>query len=69
MKVSDVARVPAGSYKRGAIRNVTFENITATDCYSYIRNREMPCVIWGKPASPIQDIEFKNNDDRPALVI
>jgi alpha-glucuronidase len=60
MKVSDVARVPQGLYKRGAIRNVTFENITATDCYSYFKEREMPSVIWGKPGSPIENIEFKN---------
>jgi polygalacturonase len=60
MKVSDVARVPKGTYKRGAIRNVTFENITATDCFSYFKNREMPCVIWGKPESSIENIEFKN---------
>ena len=60
MKVSDVARVPEGTYKRGAIRNVTFENITATDCFSYFKKREMPCVIWGKPGSPIENIELKN---------
>ena len=60
MKISDVARVPEGAYKRGAIRDVTFENITATDCFSYFKNREMPCVIWGKPGSPIENIEFKN---------
>ncbi|MHC4143628.1 MAG: glycoside hydrolase family 28 protein [Planctomycetota bacterium] len=60
MKVSDVARVPEGTYKRGAIRNVTFENITATDCFSYFKGREMPSVIWGKAGSPIENIEFKN---------
>ncbi|KPK43675.1 MAG: hypothetical protein AMJ65_05160 [Phycisphaerae bacterium SG8_4] len=60
MKISDVARVPEGTYKRGAIRNVTFENITATDCFSYFKNREMPCVIWGKPGSPIENIDLKN---------
>ncbi len=60
IKVSDVARVPEGTYKRGAIRNVTFENITATDCFSHFKNREMPCVIWGKPGSPIENIELKN---------
>jgi len=60
MKVSDVARVPEGTYKRGAIRNVTFENITATDCFSYFKNREMPSVIWGKPGSPIENIELRN---------
>jgi polygalacturonase len=60
MKISDVARVPEGTYKRGAIRNVTFENITAIDCFSYFKNREMPCVIWGKPESPIENIELKN---------
>jgi hypothetical protein len=60
MKVSDVARVPKGTYKRGTIRNVTFENITATDCFSYFKKREMPCVLWGKPGSPIENIEFKN---------
>ena len=60
IKVSDVARVPKGSYKRGSIRNITFENITATDCYSYFRGREMPSVIWGKPGCAIENIEFKN---------
>ena len=60
IKVSDVARVPEGTYKRGAIRNITFENITATDCFSYFKNREMPCVIWGKPGSPIENVELKN---------
>ena len=48
---------------RGPSRNyryVTFENITATDCYSYFKGREMPSVIWGKPGSPIEDITFKN---------
>jgi polygalacturonase len=60
MKISDVARVPEGTYKRGAIRNVTFENIKATDCFSYFKNREMPSVIWGKPGTPIENIEFKN---------
>ncbi len=60
IKVSDVARVPKGTYKRGAIRNVTFENITATDCFSYVKNRRMPSVIWGKPGSPIEGIKFKN---------
>jgi hypothetical protein len=37
MKVSDVARVPEGTYKRDAIRNVTFDNVTATDCFSSIK--------------------------------
>ena len=60
IKVSDVGRVPKGTYKRGSIKNITFENITATDCYSYFRGLEMPSVIWGKPGSPIEGIEFKN---------
>jgi hypothetical protein len=60
IKLSDVARVPEGTYKRGSIRNITFENITATDCYSYFKDREMPSVIWGKPGSPIENIQFKN---------
>ena len=60
IKISDVARVPKGTYKRGAIRNITFENITATDCFSYIKNRQMPSVIWGKPGSPVENIKFKN---------
>lgn len=59
VKVSDVARVP-GTYQRGAIRKIRFENITATDCYSAIRGAEMPSVIWGKPGAPIEDIEFRN---------
>jgi len=60
IKVSDVARVPEGMYRRGSIRNVAFENITATDCYSYFKGREMSSVIWGKPGYPIEDIAFKN---------
>ena len=60
MKISDVARVPEGTYKRGAIRNITFENITATDCFSYFKNRSMPSVIWGKPGSPVENVKFKN---------
>ena len=60
IKLSDVARVPKGTYKRGAIRNITFENITATDCFSYFKNRQMPSVIWGKPGSPIENITFTN---------
>jgi polygalacturonase len=60
IKISDVARVPKGTYKRGAIRNITFENITATDCFSYFKNRQMPSVIWGKPGSPVENIKFKN---------
>jgi|GEM_PF-811433 len=60
IKLSDVARVPEGTYKRGKISNITFEDITATDCYSYTRGGEIPSVIWGKPDSPIEDIHFKN---------
>lgn len=60
IKVSDVARVPEGTYKRGNISNITFEDITATDCYSYFRGGEMPSVIWGKPDSPIENIHFNN---------
>jgi polygalacturonase len=60
LKVSDVARVPAGSYRRGTIRNVSFENVTATECFSSTRKGEMPSVIWGKPDSPIENITFKN---------
>ena len=60
IKISDVARVPGGSYKRGSIRNISFENISATDCYSYFKGREMPSVIWGKPDTPIEHIQFKN---------
>jgi polygalacturonase len=58
LKVSDSARVPAGSFRRGGIRHVAFANITATDCFSATRNREMPSVIWGKPGSAIEDITF-----------
>ena len=60
LKVSDVARVPVGSYQRGAIRNVRFENITATECFSSTRKGEMPSVIWGKPGSPIENVTFKD---------
>ena len=60
IKISDVARVPEGTYKRGSIKNITFENVTATDCYSYFKEREMPSLIWGKPETPIENISFKN---------
>ena len=60
IKISDVARVPKSMYKRGAIRNITFENITATDCFSYVKNRQMPSIIWGKPGSPVENIKFIN---------
>jgi hypothetical protein len=60
MKVSDVARVPEGTYRRGSIRNVTFENIAVTDSYSYLRGRETSSMIWGKPETPIESIAFKN---------
>ncbi len=60
IKLSDVARVPAGTYRRGAIRNVSFENITASDVYSDIRDDEMTSLIWGKPGSPIENISFKD---------
>ncbi len=60
IKVSDVARVPEGTYKRGSISNIKFDNITAIDCYSYFRPGEMPSVIWGKPDAPIENIHFNN---------
>ena len=60
LKISDVARVPEGTYTRGAIRNITFENITATDCYNYIKKREMPSIIWGKPSTPIENVTFND---------
>ncbi|HKI88624.1 MAG TPA: glycosyl hydrolase family 28 protein [Draconibacterium sp.] len=60
IKLSDVARVPKGTYRRGSIRNITFDNITATDCYSYFKNGEMASVIWGKPDTPIENIDFRN---------
>jgi polygalacturonase len=60
IKISDVARVPSGTYTRGEIRNISFENISATDCYTYIKDREMTSVIWGKPGTPIENISFEN---------
>jgi polygalacturonase len=60
IKLSDVARVAKGTYKRGSIGNISFEKITATDCYSYFKGREMPSVIWGKPGNPVKNIKFKN---------
>ena len=59
IKISDVARVPEETYQRGSIRNISFESITATDCYSYFKGREMPSLIWGKPETPIENIRFK----------
>jgi polygalacturonase len=60
IKLSDVARVPEGTYKRGAIRNITFNNVTAVDCFSYFKNNQMPSVIWGKPGVPVENITFTN---------
>ncbi len=60
LKISDVARVPDGDYRRGAIRRVRFANITATDCEHPVTHAEMPSVLWGKPGSPIDDIEFQS---------
>ncbi len=60
IKLSDVGRVPEGIYNRGSISNITFEDITATDCYSYFRDGEIPSVIWGKPDKAIENILFKN---------
>ncbi|MBM3852486.1 MAG: hypothetical protein FJ399_04950, partial [Verrucomicrobia bacterium] len=60
LKVSNVARVPAGTYRRGAIRRVRFENITATNCGHPVTGAEMPSVLWGKPGAPIEEIEFRN---------
>jgi len=60
IKISDVARVPKGTYKRGSIRNISFDNITAVDCYSYFKGRETSSMIWGKPETPIENISFKN---------
>jgi hypothetical protein len=52
--------VPEGTYRRGAIRNIRFENITATNCVHPVTGAEMPSVIWGKPGAPIEGIEFRN---------
>jgi len=60
IKISDVARLPEGAYKRGAIRNITFENVTATDCFCYFKDREMPSIIWGKDGSPVENVNFRN---------
>jgi polygalacturonase len=60
LKVSDVARVPAGSYRRGAIRNIDFENVAATECFSATRKGEMPSVLWGKPDSRIENVTCRN---------
>jgi len=60
IKISDVSRVPVGQYVRGSIRNITFENITATDCYSYVKKGGVASMIWGKPETPIENIQFKN---------
>jgi hypothetical protein len=60
IKISDVARVPEGTYSRGSICDVTLENIVASDCYSYLRDAEMTSVIWGKPETPIENLLLKN---------
>ena len=60
IKLSDIARVPEGTYQRGAIRNVTFENITVTESYSELAGGATSAMIWGKPDTPIENIIFKN---------
>lgn len=60
IKLSDVARVPDGVYRRGGISNIIFEDITATDCYSNVKKGKIASVIWGKPDTPIENIFFKN---------
>ena len=60
IKLSDIARAPEGTYQRGAIRNVTFEDITVTDSYSELAGGETSSMIWGKPDTPIENIIFKN---------
>ncbi len=60
IKLANVARVPPGTYKQGAIRNVKFENIRCTDAWSAIRGAEMASVIWGKPDNLVENLEFRN---------
>jgi hypothetical protein len=61
MKVSNVARVPSQhSYSTGAIKNVSFTNITASDITSF--QGEMPVVLWGKTNSYIENVTFDNVD-------
>jgi hypothetical protein len=61
MKVSNVARVPSEHpYSTGAIRNVSFSNLTATDITSF--QGEMPVVLWGKTNSYIENVVFDNVD-------
>ncbi|MBU2493136.1 MAG: hypothetical protein KJ571_10970 [Bacteroidetes bacterium] len=60
IKVSDVKRVPSNlNYTTGRIKNILFENITASDISNTI-NGEMTNVVWGKSNSPIENIEFNN---------
>ena len=44
----------------GVIRNVTFRNITAEDCYGYIKDRKFTSTISGLPGHPIEHIVFNN---------
>lgn len=44
----------------GKIRNITFENITATDCYGYIKDRVFTSTLSGLPGFTIDDVTFKN---------
>jgi len=62
IKVSDVKRVPSDqTYSTGKISNIVFENIKASDISNPIRG-EMTNVIWGKPNSMIENVEFTNVD-------
>ncbi|MCH2212669.1 MAG: right-handed parallel beta-helix repeat-containing protein [Fuerstiella sp.] len=58
IRVTDAARVPPGTYRRGSVRNVSFADMTATGCSRAGSCREMPCIIWGKPNSPLEGIRF-----------
>ena len=44
----------------GKIRNIYFENITATDCYGYIKDRVFTSTISGLPDYTIGNVTFKN---------
>lgn len=59
MLVTDRGRAP-GRPSAGGIKNVLFENITATDAYGYIKRRKFTSTISGLPEHPIENVTFRN---------
>ncbi len=44
----------------GKIKNIHFENITCTDAYGYMKDRQFTSTLSGMPGYPIENVTFKN---------